>query len=178
MLSFSSIGQLNIRLVRGIQRHLQFSDGDCHLLLDLLHFILQFSLSFVQPGGQGFNFYNHLLPDASKLILLVLHVDIIRLGHLLELQFKFLNSLLKLDLESISVLVSSSQFFSVMSQFPVLHLNLMESLLQGIIFSLERLQFIFQLGPVPLETFIVHLGTIQLIAKLDNVLGTSFAVLV
>merc|ERR1712168_1203994 len=95
-----------------------------------------------------------------------------------KLFLKNSNTVEGLGLTSISILVSTGKLLSFMSKFAVLTVSVGVSLLESVQFQLERLQLILQFSLDLSQRLVIHLQTIHIIAKSDNFIGASFAVLV
>merc|ERR1719150_2406777 len=61
LITSTSFFSLDVALVGGIQRHLQLSDGDGHLLLDHLNLILQPGLGLSKPPAKNVDLIHQLL---------------------------------------------------------------------------------------------------------------------
>merc|ERR550539_892664 len=178
VLHLAGVLQLGVALVGGIQRHLELSDGDRHLLLDHLNLILQPGLGLSKPPAKNVDLVHQLL--LVRLILASCSTESflklgLQLGNLLLQELHLVHSLCLLV---VRLLVSPGQFLSLVNHLPVVAVQIGEPLLQGIHLSLEGLQLILQLGLHLGEALVGHLDAVHLVAHLDNILGAGLGVAV
>merc|ERR1712223_2374460 len=98
-----------------------------------------------------------MAPNSSSLFLMVTSMPLL---NFFQFQFKFLNTLFKFNFEIVCILVSSSQFLTIMSQFTIFLFKLMKSLFESVHIDFHSLQFILQFSFVPFEAISFHVGTI------------------
>merc|ERR1719430_1929694 len=177
-LDLASVLQLDVGLVGTIQRHLQLSDGDGHLLLDDLNLVLQLGLTIVQLSGQNIDLINQFL-----LVGLIFSRDSTELLVEVSLQLSELLLQNRLLVESLGfvflrLLVSTSQFLSLVSNLPVVTVKISEPLLKSIQLSLVRLKLILQLQLDLSQRLVGHLHAIHLVAHLNDFSSTGLRVLI
>merc|ERR1719305_435216 len=177
-LHLGSVLQLSVALVGGVQGHLQLGDGHGHLLLDNLNLVLQSGIGLGQLSGQHVDLHQHLLllglefGSGTGQTLLGVGTE---LGQLL---LKLGNTVQGLLLSGVGVLVGTGQLLTLVTQLPVVAVQLGEPLLEGIKLHLHGLEFILQLTTDTGQTLVGHLQPVHLVGDLENLLGASLAVTV
>merc|ERR1719305_915639 len=88
------------------------------------------------------------------------------------------NTVQGLLLSGVGILVGTGQLLTLVTQLPVVAVQLGEPLLEGIKLHLHGLELILQLTTDTSQTLVGHLQPVHLVGDLENLLGTSLAVTV
>merc|ERR1719500_1521093 len=177
-LSLGSHLELAVALVGGVKGHLELSDGDGHLLLDLLDLNPQLVLVVGQLAGEKVDLLNKL-PLGNLELLAGTAELLLKVGlKLSELLLKSSHTVQSLQLASISVLVSTGELLALVTQLAVVAVHVGHALLEGIELHLEGLDLISEDALVTVQGLIGHLEAVSIVGDLHNLVCTSLAVAV